>query len=36
MLEKDYNHKFLALEEQFSSVALSTDSDMLPDDHDGS
>ncbi|XP_036455116.1 selenocysteine insertion sequence-binding protein 2-like isoform X2 [Colossoma macropomum] len=36
MLEKDYNHEFLAFEEQFSSVAISTDSDALPDDHDGS
>lgn len=36
MLEKDYNHKFLAFEEKFSSVAISTDADTLPDDHDGS
>ncbi|XP_017546532.1 selenocysteine insertion sequence-binding protein 2 isoform X2 [Pygocentrus nattereri] len=36
MLEKDCNHKFLAFKEQFSSVAISTDSDTLPDDHDGS
>ncbi|XP_072521015.1 selenocysteine insertion sequence-binding protein 2 isoform X2 [Salminus brasiliensis] len=36
MLEKDHNHKFLAFEEQFSSVAISTDSEALPDDHDGS
>ncbi|KAG9261827.1 selenocysteine insertion sequence-binding protein 2 [Astyanax mexicanus] len=36
MLEKDYNHKFLAFEEQFSSVAISTAADTLPDDHEGS
>ncbi|KAI4901704.1 hypothetical protein NFI96_029239 [Prochilodus magdalenae] len=36
MLEKDYNHKFLAFEEQFSSVAISTNLDAPPDNHDGS
>lgn len=29
MLEKDYNHKFLPFEEQFTSLTISTD----PDNH---
>ncbi|XP_062873674.1 selenocysteine insertion sequence-binding protein 2-like [Trichomycterus rosablanca] len=36
MLEKDYNHKVLPLEEQFSSMAFSPDSDKLLNDHEGS
>ncbi|XP_060739274.1 selenocysteine insertion sequence-binding protein 2-like isoform X1 [Tachysurus vachellii] len=36
MLEKDYNHKFLPFEEQFTSVTISTDLDNHPNDLGGS
>ncbi|XP_026858723.2 selenocysteine insertion sequence-binding protein 2 isoform X1 [Electrophorus electricus] len=36
MLEKEYNHKFLAFEKQFSSVAISADLETLLDNHEGS